>query len=87
MIKNRYKKSIKEKKTARTIYLKPPDTHFFFLVCQTNSVETTMSMIKKNRYKKGIKEKKSQEQYRSIYSDSDHLKCQIYILYSRACLD
>ena len=87
MIKNRYKKKVsKKKKTARTIYLKPPENHFF-LVCQTNSVETTMSMIKKNRYKKGIKEKKSQEQYRSIYSDSDHLKCQIYILYSRACLD
>ena len=59
MIKNRNKKKVsKKKKTARTIYLKPPENHFF-LVCQTNSVETTTSMIKINRYKKSIKEKKN----------------------------
>ena len=43
-------------------------------------------MIKKKQIqKKSIKEKKAQEQYRSIYSDSDHLKCQIYI-FIKSCL-
>ena len=72
--------------------MKPPDyhNHYMFLECQTNSVKTTTSMIKtKGRKKNSIKTKNNpQGQYRSTYTDSDHLlKSDKYIfLYSRACL-